>query len=240
MNTNEEIAQGLQPDVPREPCGACGEETYVTEITRCRGCDNEFYTRDQSLTASRRRHPVAEPKEGDAQPEGVDVGGLKMCPTCNAMPIDKNGKFWPHPHAHEGDAQPVALERWRKALMSDELYNRVAWLESRAAQPGTLAVALADGFRNMGNDDGNDVSHPANWNLGGWVLYATQVKNLLDAHPVDVPPDGPWETRKDEHFWWVRGKRGEHMCQIDCLTEAQAIAVRDALNGVNRLEGEKP
>jgi hypothetical protein len=56
---------------------------------------------------------------------------------------------------------------------------------SDAAQTGALAVALADGFRNMGGGD-VDVSHPANWSLGAWVLYATEVVKLY-AHPEDAP-----------------------------------------------------
>ncbi|KKM78000.1 hypothetical protein LCGC14_1364280 [marine sediment metagenome] len=34
-------------------CSQCGGETYVVEITCCRNCSNEFYTRAQSLAASR-------------------------------------------------------------------------------------------------------------------------------------------------------------------------------------------
>ena len=55
-------------------------------------------------------------------------------------------------------------------------------------ETGALAVALADGFRNMGNDgSGDDVSHPANWSLGAWVVYAMEVTKLY-AHPADAPP----------------------------------------------------
>ena len=43
-------------------CDQCGGETFVVEITRCRGCKQEFYTRDQSLTASRLAHPEDAPE----------------------------------------------------------------------------------------------------------------------------------------------------------------------------------
>ncbi len=44
----------LRPDAAQPaPCSACGGETFVVELTRCKGCENEFYTRDQSLAASR-------------------------------------------------------------------------------------------------------------------------------------------------------------------------------------------
>ncbi|KKN02839.1 hypothetical protein LCGC14_1113680 [marine sediment metagenome] len=33
----------------------------MVEITRCNGCGNEFYTRDQSLTASCAAHPEGAP-----------------------------------------------------------------------------------------------------------------------------------------------------------------------------------
>jgi hypothetical protein len=62
-------------------------------------------------------------------------------------------------------------------------------------------------------------------------------------------PGGPWEVRKgffsddsgavhESHWWHIHGKPGEHECHIDCLTEKQAIAVRDTLNRVDRLKGE--
>ena len=34
----------------------------MVEITRCRGCKQEFYTRDQSLSASRLAHPEDAPE----------------------------------------------------------------------------------------------------------------------------------------------------------------------------------
>lgn len=55
------------------------------------------------------------------------------------------------------------------------------------AAPGALAVALADGFRNLGAGDGG-VTHPATWSLGAWVLYAIEVIKLY-AHPEDAPGD---------------------------------------------------
>ena len=42
-------------DAPEGPCSQCGGETYVVDLTRCRGCSNEFYTADQSRAASRNR-----------------------------------------------------------------------------------------------------------------------------------------------------------------------------------------
>ncbi|KKK56687.1 hypothetical protein LCGC14_3062030, partial [marine sediment metagenome] len=61
------------------------------------------------------------------------------------------------------------------------------------AVAGAFAVALADGFRNMGNDgSGDDVSHPANWSLGAWVVYAVEVTKLY-GHPEDAP-GGPCRT----------------------------------------------
>ena len=101
---------------------------------------------------------------------------------------------------------------------------------------GTLAVALADGFRNMGSG-GDDVSHPANWSLGAWVLYAAEVTKLY-AHPEDAP-GGPTQlallkaAQKNLHAYGENDdtERGE---------AAWALAARIDLwiLELNRLKGE--
>lgn len=51
------VAPEDAPDTTQSgECACCGGETFVVEITRCRGCEQEFYTSDQSLTASRLVH----------------------------------------------------------------------------------------------------------------------------------------------------------------------------------------
>lgn len=45
-------------------CSRCDGETFVVEITRCKGCANEFYTREQSLEASRKYRLDAQQTEG--------------------------------------------------------------------------------------------------------------------------------------------------------------------------------
>jgi len=50
-------------DAPEGPCNQCGGETYVVDLTRCRGCSNEFYTANQSRAASRNRLDAQQEKE---------------------------------------------------------------------------------------------------------------------------------------------------------------------------------
>ncbi len=56
-----------KPDAapPTEVCGQCGGETYIVDLTRvdltrCRGCNNEFYTAEQSRAASPPGRPLPE------------------------------------------------------------------------------------------------------------------------------------------------------------------------------------
>ena len=58
----EDVLAPPPSDAAPVACSQCGGETYVVEITRCRNCENEFYTRDQSLAASRAAHPEDAPK----------------------------------------------------------------------------------------------------------------------------------------------------------------------------------
>ena len=129
-------------------------------------------------------------------------------------------------------------EMWRIDRMQDSDVRYVLAPPPSDAAPvaGALAVALADGFRNMGNDgSGDDVSHPANWSLGAWVVYAMEVTKLY-AHPEDAP-GGPWlaERELSTNNWavWFRGVTA-HTIEFRG-TKLQCIAVRDALN---RLKGE--
>ena len=68
---------------PLEPCSACGGETYVTDLTRCRGCDNEFYTAEQSRATSK-AHTKREAQPNDFENERPDTAPLKvpLCQTC--------------------------------------------------------------------------------------------------------------------------------------------------------------
>jgi len=68
-------------------CSQCGGETYVGEITCCRNCSNEVYTRAQSLAASRAlglvhgrpgspaAHPETAPRPDKASQGSTDSGG---------------------------------------------------------------------------------------------------------------------------------------------------------------------
>ena len=118
-----------------------------------------------------------EPKRPDAAPpKDCLVPGRAYPPESCGCPV-----CWPRYHPDR------AAPKGHPDLEEVFMVTPAAPPSDAAPVSGAFAVALADGFRNMGNDgSGDDVSHPANWSLGAWVVYAVEVTKLY-GHPEDAP-----------------------------------------------------
>ena len=225
-------------------CSQCGGETYVVEITCCRNCSNEFYTRAQSLAASRAlglvhgrpgspaAHPETAPRPDKASQGSTDSGGER--------PEQVEDAPWISQYFRRQLERALVLIR-RNVLPVDlpnaesRLQEAIRFLDTHPedAPEGPWFVEHKDGclqpavFREA----------PFRVAFTGTWKECVAVRDILNC-PKDAP-GGPWEAVHD-------GKKRKTTVQLyrrpdnryirGLETEAEAIAVRDALNRLKGVE----